>query len=116
MLTALGILLDKGRDLWLLHRSGGYIAFRGEAERIGITHRLIATDAVHPHRELPMDYQASDICVQASREEGLGFSPIEAMACRVPVVASAVGGLKETVVDGCTGWSYPVGDEYALAK
>jgi glycosyltransferase involved in cell wall biosynthesis len=116
MLTALGILLDKGRDLWLLHRSGGYVAFRREAERIGVAHRLIATDAVHPHRELPMDYQAIDICVQASREEGLGFSPIEAMACRVPVVASAVGGLKETVIDGRTGWSYPVGDAHALAK
>jgi glycosyltransferase involved in cell wall biosynthesis len=116
MLAAMHILLDRGRDLWLLHRSGGYAVFRREAERIGIAHRLIATDAVHPHRELPTDYQASDICVQASREEGLGFSPIEAMACRVPVVASAVGGLKETVIDGRTGWSYPVGDAYALAK
>jgi glycosyltransferase involved in cell wall biosynthesis len=116
MLAALRILLDRGRDLWLLHRSGGYEAFRREAERIGVAHRLIATDAVHPHRELPMDYQASDICVQASREEGLGFSPIEAMACRIPVVASAVGGLKETVIDGRTGWSYPVGDAYELAK
>jgi glycosyltransferase involved in cell wall biosynthesis len=63
-----------------------------------------------------MDYQASDICVQASREEGLGFSPIEAMACGVPVVASAVGGLKETVIDGHTGWLYPAGDARKLAK
>ena len=116
MLAALRILLDRGRDLWLLHRSGGYVAFRAEAERIGVAHRLIATDAVHPHRELPADYQASDICVQASREEGLGFSPIEAMACGIPVVASAVGGLRETVIDGRTGWSYRPGDAHKLAK
>lgn len=63
-----------------------------------------------------LDYQASDLCVQASREEGLGFSPLEAMACGVPVIASAVGGLKETILDGCTGWTYPVADGQALTS
>ena len=77
---------------------------------------MIGTDAAHPVRELPLDYQASDLCVQASREEGLGFSPLEALACETPVVAAAVGGLRETIVDGETGWTYPVGDAPALAR
>lgn len=116
LLAAMRILLEQGRDLWLLHRSGGYQRFIQEAEKFGIAARVIATDAVHPHRQLPLDYQASDLCVQASREEGLGFSPLEALACGVPVLATAVGGLKETIVDGQTGWTYPVGDQEALAQ
>ncbi len=115
LLAALGSLLAKGQDLWLLHRSGGYHQFMREADHFGVAHRIIATDAVHPQRELVQDYQASDLCIQASREEGLGFSPLEAMACGVPVIAAAVGGLKETVVDGCTGWTYPVANPEALA-
>jgi glycosyltransferase involved in cell wall biosynthesis len=116
MLFAFKQLIDKGRDVWLLHRSGGYKEFHREAVRIGAGDRVIATDAVHPHRDLPLDYNCSDLCIQASREEGLGFSPLEAMACGVPVVASAVGGLKETVLDGDTGWTCPVGDVAALAR
>ena len=116
LLQAFGSLLEKGRDLWLLHRSGGYQTFVKEAEKYGVAQRVIATDAVHPHKELPLSYQACDLCVQSSREEGLGISPLEALACEVPVVATAVGGLKETVIDGQTGWSYSVGNEEALAK
>ena len=77
---------------------------------------MIATDAVHPRTHLAQDYQACDLLVQSSREEGLGFSPLEALACDVPVVAAAVGGLKETIRDGDTGWTYPVGDAAALAR
>lgn len=116
LLAAMRLLVKSGRDIWLLHRSGGYQAFVKGAERFGINERVIATDAVHPHRQLPQDYQACDLCVQASREEGLGFSPLEALACGVPVIATAVGGLKETILDGHTGWTYPVGDPKALAK
>ena len=115
LLAALAALLAKGQNLWLLHRSGGSREFAAEAERYGVAYRIIATDAVHPQRELAQDYQASDLCIQASREEGLGFSPLEAMSCGVPVIAAAVGGLKETVVDGCTGWTYPVANPEALA-
>jgi glycosyltransferase involved in cell wall biosynthesis len=115
LLEAVRRLLSAGRDLWLLNRSGGYERLLRMASDLGIRERVIATDAVHPHRELAQTYQASDLCVQASLEEGLGFSPLEALACEVPVVAAAVGGLLETVIDGQTGWTYPVGDAAALA-
>jgi glycosyltransferase involved in cell wall biosynthesis len=115
LLAAFRTLLEEGRDLRLLHRSGGHRAFAEDARRFGVAGRVIATDAVHPHRGLADDYRASDLCVQASREEGLGFSPLEALACGVPVVAAAVGGLRETVRDGETGWSYAAGDASALA-
>ena len=45
----------------------------------------------------------------------LGLPHEEALACEVPVVATAVGGLRETIVDGVTGWTYPLGDAGALA-
>jgi glycosyltransferase involved in cell wall biosynthesis len=116
LLTAFKELLDAGYDLWLLHRSGGYKSFIEDAQRFGIAERVIATDAVHPHKQLPLDYQACDLCIQASREEGLGFSVLEALACEVPVVATSVGGLKETIRDGETGWNYPVADVETLVK
>jgi D-inositol-3-phosphate glycosyltransferase len=116
LLAALRRLLDEGRDLWLLHRSGGHRGFLERAADFGVAARVVATDAVDPHGRLPDDYRAADLCVQASREEGLGFSPLEALACGTPVVAAAVGGLRETVVDGETGWSYPAGDADALAR
>lgn len=116
LLIAFRQLLNEGMDLWLLHRSGGYRTFIKDAERYGVLERVIATDAVHPHKELPLDYQACDICIQSSRQEGLGFSPLEALASGVPVIASSVGGLRETIIDDKTGWSYPVGDARALAQ
>lgn len=115
LLEALKRLVNAGRDARLLHRSGGYQDFLTLARAKQVADRVIATDAVHPNVELADDYRACDMCIQASREEGLGFSVLEALACETPVVASAVGGLRETVIDGETGWTYPPGDSGALA-
>lgn len=116
LLAAVRLLVDAGRDVRLLNRSGGYARLGAVASRLGLAERVIVTDAVHPLRELPLDYQACDLCVQASREEGLGFSPLEALASGLPVVASAVGGLRETIREDDTGWIYPRGDAGALAR
>jgi len=116
LLEAAAILSEAGRDIWLLNLSGGHDAFHAAANKLNVADRVIAKDAVHPVYDLPAFYQASDLCVQASLEEGLGFSPLEALACEVPVVAAAVGGLKETILDGETGWTYRPGNATELAN
>jgi glycosyltransferase involved in cell wall biosynthesis len=58
---------------------------------------------------------AADVAVLPSRREGLGNAALEAMAAGRAVVASAVGGLGEAVVDGRTGLLVPPGDAPALA-
>lgn len=56
-----------------------------------------------------------DLFLLASHWEGAPMAVIEAMAAGLPVVATAVGGLPELVVDGVTGLLTPPGDEAALA-
>jgi glycosyltransferase involved in cell wall biosynthesis len=56
-----------------------------------------------------------DLFLFTSRAEGLGTSLLDAQACRVPVVATAVGGIPEAVRDGETGLLGPSGDATALA-
>jgi glycosyltransferase involved in cell wall biosynthesis len=116
LLAAVAILRRDGRDVRIVHRSGGHLEFSRRASEHGLLDAVIDGPALRPGAELAAYYQASDVCVQASREEGLGFSPLEALACGVPVVAAAVGGLRDTIVEGHTGWTYPPGDAPALAR
>ena len=66
--------------------------------------------------DVPGILRALDVFVMSSKEEGLGTSVLDAMACGIPVAATAGGGIPEMVRDGQTGLLVPVGDAPALAK
>ena len=65
-------------------------------------------------RDMETYYRAADICVSASRSEGLPFNVMEAMACGLPVIASDVKGHQDLVRSGENGLLYPFGDKKAF--
>ena len=68
-----------------------------------------------PHASLPDLYGASDIVVVCSHTESFGFAALEAHACGIPVVATAVGGLAHIVGDGLSGYLVQERDPSAFA-
>ena len=61
-------------------------------------------------------HRSLDLCVLASRHEGLGSSLLDALACGVPVIATKAGGIPEAVQDGRDGILVPIDDPTVLAQ
>ncbi|MGK5681875.1 glycosyltransferase [Actinoplanes sp. URMC 104] len=83
------------------------------AETSGVAGRVVLAGAV-PSHEMPRWYRSADILAATPWYEPFGLTALEAMACGVPVVATAVGGLADTVVDGVTGDLVPARDPARL--
>ena len=69
-----------------------------------------------PWQDVVRLYQALDLFVAPARWEGFGLTPLEAMACGVPVVAARVGAFETLIADTVTGSLVPPDNADALTE
>jgi hypothetical protein len=85
------------------------------AQSVGVGDAVTFTGQ-RPRSTLRYYYSAANVFVTTPWYEPFGIAPVEAMACGTPVVGTAVGGIKTTVLDGQTGFLVPPNDAAALAE
>lgn len=83
-----------------------------KAPRLGISQQVIF---LGQRLDIPDLLAAGDLLALSSHEEGFSNVILEAMASGLPVVATDVGGNREAVMDGITGWLVPPRDPVAMA-
>lgn len=91
---------DRSAAEWLAHK-------KGIQERV---HFLGKQESVN--ELLPL----ADLMLMPSELESFGLAALEAMACRVPAIATKVGGVPELIQDGVDGRLFPVGEVDAMAN
>ncbi|MGE5572443.1 MAG: glycogen synthase [Bacteroidota bacterium] len=89
---------------------------REVAERAAGRPNVVLIREMVPKRKVIEMYTNARVFCCPSIYEPFGIINLEAMACETPVVASAVGGILEVVVDGETGFLVAPGDPQALAR
>jgi len=119
MLEALGVLKRAGveMDCLMVGDPQGRDVYRAE---LGQDIRRLGLEG-HVHlvghcNDMPAAFSLADFAVTPSTEpEAFGRTAAEAQAMGLPVIASDLGGARETVEDGVTGFLSPAGDGKALA-
>ncbi|MEV5508052.1 glycosyltransferase [Streptomyces orinoci] len=98
-----------------LARDGEAMRLLALARQLRVADRLVLLGCV-PHQEMPALIRSADVVLCTPAYEPFGIVPLEAMACGVPVVATDVGGHRDTVAHGRTGLLVPPGRPAPLAE
>ena len=122
LLGALPALLQRKPDLRVLLVGGGLqdAALKAQARRLGVADMVVFTGRV-PHAEVQRYYDLIDILAYPRHSMRLTelvtpLKPLEAMAQGRLLVASDVGGHRELIRHGETGWLFKAGSADALAR
>ncbi|HET6649069.1 MAG TPA: glycosyltransferase family 4 protein, partial [Candidatus Limnocylindria bacterium] len=114
LIEAMPTILAGAPDTWLavVGEGSSLGPLRELASALGVAHRAIFTGRREDVSALTADLT---VAVLPSLREAQGISILEAMARRVPVVASSVGGIPEVITSGVDGVLVPPADPAALA-
>lgn len=100
------LVIAGGPERDLLDTDDEAVRLQGLARSLGVADRVDFRGRV-AREDLPTLLRSADVVGCVPWYEPFGIVPLEAMACGVPVLASAVGGMIDTVVHGETGWHVP---------
>jgi glycosyltransferase involved in cell wall biosynthesis len=116
LLEACALLEQRGVEFKCVSIGDGVCREELEALRskLGLEDRVEFLGA-QEHGQVLAWWQRADVAVLTSDDEGMPVSLMEAAACSVPAVATAVGGIPELVEHGVTGLLTPPRDPYAFA-
>jgi len=112
LLSVADRLRDRSPELWFLLTGPSRGFVRAGLERLGIQYRHVLLDDVD---SVAAAYEAIDVCVVASRDEGGPRAVLESMATGVPLVTTRVGQAADLVEHNVNGWMVDVEDVEALS-
>jgi glycosyltransferase involved in cell wall biosynthesis len=98
---------DQGRDV-----------YSKKIKRLAEQHRLTNQLKFIKHcKDMPLAYKISDIVVSASiKPEAFGRVAVEAQSMEKPIIASNIGGSKETIINNITGFLFDSGNSESLSE
>ncbi len=109
---------DKKFTAIILGNDQGRKIYKKKLQRLVEQHRLINEILFIDHFEImPLVYKISNLVVSCSIEpEAFGRVSIEAQSMEKPIIASNLGGSKETIIDNKTGFLFSAGDADSLSQ
>jgi glycosyltransferase involved in cell wall biosynthesis len=116
LLAACALLRSRGVEFRAVLAGEGRVRreLEAERERLDLTEVFELPGSATQERVLSL-WQHATVAALTSHSEGMPVSLMEAGACGVPAVATAVGGVPELIDDGITGLLVPAGDARAVA-